>query len=176
MMSDGNCIGGFTPFGSFCIGSSLAVAGCVAVMTYDYNEFAVEQKAIFGAGDRLGFRTFMDFEVQSIMTDLEDRIWFVETTRGFGPIRGDADELGPLQITEDAWKDAIEFRPEIGGVYADCADLTYSILIFRAYMDRWAFGESNEVKARRWNGGPKGDTKESTKPYWEKCQSVPKKL
>ena len=32
-------------------------------------------------------------------------------------------------------------------------------------------GATDEQIARRWNGGPRGDTKQSTKKYWEKVKN-----
>ena len=84
---------------------------------------------------------------------------------------GAAGEIGPLQITEAAWIDALEYNPSIGGEYQDCRDLEYSQQIFLAYLDRYSqYGDSSEVLARIWNGGPNGHTKESTKSYWGRVQ------
>ena len=110
--------------------------------------------------------------------DFEFRIWTLETSRQHGPIWGDANELGPLQITEEAWQDAIEHRPEIGGVWGDCQDLGYSLKIMRSYLDRWATVErcgavNDQVRSRIWNGGPDGWRKESTWKYWVAFCHVP---
>lgn len=43
--------------------------------------------------------------------------------------------------------------------------------MFRVYVSRHARGASDEVVSRRWNGGPKGDAKAATLPYWRKVSS-----
>ena len=84
---------------------------------------------------------------------------------------GSAGEIGPLQITEAAHTDALDHDPSIGGEYQDCRDLTYAKKIFWAYLDRYAeYGDTTEILARIWNGGPNGASKESTRVYWERVK------
>jgi len=47
-----------------------------------------------------------------------------------------------------------------------------SIEMFWIYTNHYSPHESDEVVARRWNGGPKGDTKPSTVRYWERVRSI----
>lgn len=42
--------------------------------------------------------------------------------------------------------------------------------MFRVYSDHYSKGESDEVVARRWNSGPRGDKKKVTVKYWKKVQ------
>jgi hypothetical protein len=160
-------------FRTFVIGVTAGAVGC-AVIQREYQK-ADNDIVTFalGAGDRLGVATVADMEPEYIMSDFEFRIWTIETGRKHGPIWGKANELGPLQITNLAWQDAIEHRPEIGGEWMDCQDLGYSLKIMRAYLDRWAPNGSEEMRCRIWNGGPDGWLKESTWEYWVKYCNVP---
>ena len=45
-----------------------------------------------------------------------------------------------------------------------------TLKIMETYLDIYAKGQSDEFKAKVWNGGPKGAYKEATKPYWEKVK------
>lgn len=165
-------------FKTFTIGVMAGAVGC-AVIQREYQK-PVEPTMTFrlGAGDRLGVATVADMEPSYLMSDFEYKIWTIETGRNHGPIWGDANELGPLQITEGAWEDAIEHQPEIGGVWMDCQDLGYSLKIMRSYLDRYATAErcgavNDQVRARIWNGGPHGWRKESTVKYWIKFCHAP---
>lgn len=46
-----------------------------------------------------------------------------------------------------------------------------SVSMFQIYTTHYSKGASDEVIARRWNGGPKGDTKSATLPYWVKVKA-----
>lgn len=54
---------------------------------------------------------------------------------------------------------------------ADRLDRAKSHEMFRLYSDYWSKGESEEVIARRWNGGPKGEKKAATAAYWDNVQA-----
>ena len=105
-------------------------------------------------------------------SDLVDAIHMVETSGRTGPIKGDnGAALGPLQIHKSYWIDA-----NLPGKYSDCADLTYSKRVFRAYMARYATERrlgrpvTDEDRARIHNGGPNGYKKKATLPYWNKVR------
>ena len=42
--------------------------------------------------------------------------------------------------------------------------------MFQVYTAHYSTGESDEVIARRWNGGPTGDNKDATEEYWQKVK------
>lgn len=42
--------------------------------------------------------------------------------------------------------------------------------MFRVYSNHYSKGKSDEVVARRWNGGPRGDRRKATAPYWAKVR------
>ena len=85
--------------------------------------------------------------------------------------------IGPYQIWYVYWKDAIDYRPSIGGSYSDCVNKEYSEQIIKAYWDRYAnenrLGRkvTDEDRARIHNGGPNGWKKKSTIKYWNKVKS-----
>lgn len=58
----------------------------------------------------------------------------------------------------------------------DRLDRAKSQQMFRLYVSQHAAGASDDVIARRWNGGPKGDRKASTRGYWAKVQQHLKAL
>ena len=108
-------------------------------------------------------------------SDLCTAIRLVETGGHPDPANavGAAGEIGPLQITEEAWIDAIENDPSIGGEYGHCRGLEYSQRIFVAYLDRYVeIDGPDEVLARTWNGGPYGASRASTAPYWGRVKEA----
>jgi hypothetical protein len=104
--------------------------------------------------------------------DFVSAIHQVETTGRVGVIYGDGRRsLGPLQISQAAWRDALRFDRTIGGKYSDCRNLEYSTKIMRAYLqkhDPSAFKNGDwQTCARLWNSGPAWYTKvHLTNKYW----------
>jgi hypothetical protein len=104
--------------------------------------------------------------------DFVSAIHHVETTGRVGVIYGDGRRsLGPLQISQAAWKDATRFDRSIGGKYSDCKNLEYSVKIMRAYLqkhDPVAFRNGDwQTCARLWNSGPTWFKKTHlTNKYW----------
>lgn len=54
--------------------------------------------------------------------------------------------------------------------YSDRTSISASEAMFRTYSEHYSKSASLEVIARRWNGGPKGDTKPATLSYWRRVQ------
>lgn len=84
--------------------------------------------------------------------------------------------IGPYQVHEVYWRDAIATDPSLGGTYQDCRDRAYAERVIRAYMlryapDAWASGDA-EIIARTHNGGPLGPEKSSTAEYWQRVLAV----
>lgn len=52
----------------------------------------------------------------------------------------------------------------------DRYDINKSKEMFWIYTNHYSKDETNEIIARRWNGGPRGDKKESTVQYWNKVK------
>lgn len=98
----------------------------------------------------------------------------VETSGRTGAILGDGGKaLGPLQIHRGYHTDA-----RIGGDYARCADLDYSLRVVSAYLQRyapkaWAAGDVVTL-ARVHNGGPRGASKQVTVAYGDKVARLTK--
>lgn len=95
--------------------------------------------------------------------------------KGEGAKGDNGDAIGPFQIHKGYWKDATDHDPRIGGSYADCKGYDYSLKIVKAYLDRYcrdAVQKGNWERASRiHNGGPEGDMKASTLPYWQKVKA-----
>ena len=93
---------------------------------------------------------------------------------------GDAgDAIGPFQIHQAYWYDAVEFSSDpylTTGEYHDCFNYEYAYLIVLEYMNRYASDALDPVDAEKiariHNGGPKGHKKQSTQKYWQKVKSV----
>lgn len=97
-----------------------------------------------------------------------------EPNDGIGTIGDGGDSIGPLQIQEACFIDAIAYDPSIKGKWEDClSDLELSRRVCLAYIKRYApSGATPKVCARIWNGGPKGHKKKATEPYAEKFKKV----
>ncbi|MCA8942258.1 MAG: hypothetical protein KDB80_06815 [Planctomycetes bacterium] len=86
--------------------------------------------------------------------------------------------IGPFQIHENYWRDAVAFDPSIGPgngfSYQDCRDRDYAMRVVDAYMTRWipdAWAAADaETIARTHNGGPRGAEKSSTEGYWQRVR------
>lgn len=105
---------------------------------------------------------------------LVEAIAMVESNNRLGLI-GDRNltnkAYGPLQIRKPCVDDV---NKHLGTSYKaeDCLnDLELSQKVFNAYMEIHANGESNEIKARKWNGGPSGHKKTATLAYWDKVKT-----
>ena len=104
--------------------------------------------------------------------NLLDAIRSVESMDGKRLVGDDGKAIGPYQIHEVYWRDAVRHQPSIGGAYRDCMDKDYSERIVRAYWDRYAPSDaSDETLARIHNGGPNGAGKPATLPYWSKVKA-----
>ncbi len=108
--------------------------------------------------------------------EILDALRMVESSDRANPPDGDDGKaIGPYQIWEIYWTDAKAFDPDLGGSYQDCRDRAYAERVIDAYMrryaaDAWASGHAETI-ARTHNGGPKGPTKDTTLPYWQRVRS-----
>ena len=144
---------------------------CWGSLTLAANE-TIPQNSSFSAQVRAAAKKAKSFE------DFVAAIHHVETTGRTGPIYGDGRRsLGPLQISQAAWKDALRFDPSIRGKYSDCKNLEYSTRVMRAYLqahDLVAFRSGDwETCARLWNSGPTWYTKvRLTNQYWAQVRGM----
>ena len=109
-------------------------------------------------------------------TELIDALIQVESNGNDDAVGDNGNAIGCLQIWEIYHTDATE-RSNIGGVYLDCYTRAYSIMVFDAYMRRYARDAwinplkfDAEKVARIHNGGPRGYKKKATEKYWKKVQ------
>lgn len=107
--------------------------------------------------------------------EILDAIRDVETRGTAKPPDGDGGRaIGPYQIHEVYWRDAMEFDPSLGGSYQDCRDRAHAERVIDAYMRRWApeaweNGEAETI-ARVHNGGPRGARIDATLGYWQRVR------
>lgn len=102
-----------------------------------------------------------------------DAIRFVESSdRADVPDGDQGKAIGPYQIHEVYWQDALRFEPALGGGYQDCRQRPYAERVIAAYMqhyvaEAWRDGDA-EVIARVHNGGPQGFKSPATLGYWRR--------
>ena len=77
--------------------------------------------------------------------------------------------IGPLQIHRGV---VLDVNRITGSSYRhqDMTNRAQARAVCEAYLRHYGKGASTEQLARRWNGGPKGDTKTSTEAYWAKVK------
>ena len=54
--------------------------------------------------------------------------------------------------------------------HQDMTNRVQARAVCEAYLKHYGRGASTEQLARRWNGGPRGDTKTATEAYWAKVK------
>ena len=106
-----------------------------------------------------------------------DLIWKLESDRQLDVPDGQHGEIGPLQITEAYFLDALQFEPRLQGHhYYECRELAFAKEVVAAYMRRWVPTAWQTAEAetifRTHNGGPRGKSKNATLRYWEKARSL----
>lgn len=95
---------------------------------------------------------------------------------------GDPDAVGDggksrglAQASRAAWQDGCEAL----GVHWDYAsgvrDARKCRRIFYAYTSRYG-AHSDQERARTWNGGPSGNRRKSTLPYWRKVRRAMRRM
>lgn len=109
-------------------------------------------------------------------TQVLDAIRFVESGhRAVVPDGDDGKAIGPYQIHEVYWRDAVAFEPGLGGDYQRCRERAYAERVIDAYMRKWVAGPwargEAEVIARVHNGGPKGQENRKTDGYWARVRA-----
>ena len=109
-------------------------------------------------------------------TKLVNALIQVESNGKDDAVGDNGNAIGCLQIWKIYHTDATE-RSNIGGEYLDCFQRDYAVLVFDAYMRRYARSAwtnplefDAEKVARIHNGGPKGYKKTATLKYWKKVK------
>lgn len=82
--------------------------------------------------------------------------------------------IGPYQISRAYHKDAIDHDESLYGIdYEGMRDEHMAEVIMIAYFERWVPTPwTFESLCRTHNGGPQGRFRDSTLPYWKKCQEL----
>lgn len=77
--------------------------------------------------------------------------------------------IGPLQIHRGV---VLDVNRITGSNYrhSEMTNRAQARAVCEAYLKHYGKGATPEQLARRWNGGPKGDTKTSTEAYWAKVK------
>ena len=77
--------------------------------------------------------------------------------------------IGPLQIHKAV---VLDVNRITGSHYRhqNMTNRAQARAVCEAYLKAYGKGATTEQLARRWNGGPKGDTKTSTEAYWAKVK------
>ena len=78
--------------------------------------------------------------------------------------------VGILQIHPVMVADCNRIVGEDRWTLDDRKDAVKSRAMFRTYSDHYSKDASDEVIARRWNSGPRGDRKKATEGYWNKVR------
>ena len=90
--------------------------------------------------------------------------------------------IGPYQIMESYYNDAVQFNPSLrssGRTYRNLmgpGSFAYSEQVMQSYMDRYATARrlghepTDQDIARIYNGGPNGYRRRNTLAYWVKVQ------
>lgn len=80
--------------------------------------------------------------------------------------------VGLLQIHPVMVTDCNRIVGEQRWTMADRLDADKSRAMFRVYSGHYSRNASDEVVARRWNAGPKGELKAASVGYWNKVRTA----
>ena len=103
------------------------------------------------------------------LTNLISALIAVESGGRDSAIGDQGRALGPLQIHRAVVQDVNRFT---GSNYQwqQMTNRAAARAVCEAYLTHYGRGATTEQLARRWNGGPTGDRKSATLPYWRKVQ------
>jgi hypothetical protein len=114
---------------------------------------------------------FLSTSAYAQSDELLRAVELVENRQGDPDLVGDnGDALGILQIHKVMVDDVNRIVGYKKFTYEDRRSPKKSREMFRIYCKHYSKGASDEVIARRWNGGPTGDKKSATKEYWRKVR------
>lgn len=103
------------------------------------------------------------------LTNLISALIAVESSGNDLAIGDQGRAIGPLQIHKAVVVDV----NRITGAHHRHQDMTNRAAaraVCEAYLTHYGRGATTEQLARRWNGGPTGDRKSTTKTYWIKVK------
>jgi hypothetical protein len=104
------------------------------------------------------------------LTNLITALIAVESGGRDSAIGDQARALGPLQIHRAV---VVDVNRITGASYRhqDMTNRAKARAVCEAYLKAYGRGATPEQLARRWNGGPQGDRKPATLPYWRKVEA-----
>lgn len=107
------------------------------------------------------------------LTNLITALIAVESSGNDLAIGDQGRAIGALQIHRAVVVDVNRFT---GSHYRhqDMTNRATARKVCQAYLEHYARGATDEQAARRWNGGPTGDRKPATLPYWRKVEKAMK--
>lgn len=103
------------------------------------------------------------------ISNLISALIIVESSGNDQAIGDHGKAIGCLQIHKEVVTDVNRIT---GSHYRheEMKDRAKARAVCEAYLKHYGKGATPEQLARRWNGGPKGDTKTSTEAYWAKVK------
>jgi len=103
------------------------------------------------------------------LTNLITALIAVESSGNDLAIGDGGKAIGALQIHRGV---VLDVNRITGSTYRhqDMTNRAQARAVCEAYLKHYGKGATTEQLARRWNGGPKGDTKSSTEAYWNKVR------
>ena len=103
------------------------------------------------------------------LTNLISALIIVESSGNDMAIGDNGKAIGPLQIHNAV---VLDVNRITGSHYRhqDMTNRAQARAVCEAYLKHYGRGASTEQLARRWNGGPSGDKKQSTEAYWNKVR------
>jgi hypothetical protein len=103
------------------------------------------------------------------ISNLISALIIVESSGNDQAIGDNGRALGPLQIHRGV---VLDVNRITGSNYRweSMTNRAAARAVCEAYLKHYGKGASTEQLARRWNGGPRGDTKTSTEAYWAKVK------
>jgi soluble lytic murein transglycosylase-like protein len=107
------------------------------------------------------------------LTNLITALIAVESSGNDLAIGDQGRAIGPLQIHRAVVVDVNRFT---GSHYRhqDMTNRATARAVCQVYLEHYGRGATTEQLARRWNGGPTGDRKTATLPYWRKVEKAMK--
>jgi len=109
------------------------------------------------------------FPTMTTISNLISALIIVESSGNDLAVGDGGKAIGPLQIHRGV---VLDVNRITGSNYRhqDMTNRAQARAVCEAYLRHYGKGATTEQLARRWNGGPKGDTKTSTEAYWAKVK------
>jgi hypothetical protein len=108
-------------------------------------------------------------QTMSNISNLISALIIVESSGNDLAVGDGGKAIGPLQIHKAVILDVNRIT---GSNYrhSEMTNRAQARAVCEAYLKAYGKGATTEQLARRWNGGPRGDTKTATEAYWAKVK------